>query len=269
VAKMNEAERKKIFLTGNVLLHIIKWIVLIFAVLSAGLTIGLIVTTVIYGNSITVDNIILFTSFLLPYNNTEVNTFVTLYGMQKVLIASLGFSIASVINKILLYALIVKSIQLFEAITIGDVFDKKTINLSSDIISISFMATFLMPIILFIISTTTSLFNDLFLSVDFSGLFFLVGALIINIILTRGESLVRANNKYDRTIDDYKANIDELKIQSIKREAELKELKQLVNKEDVKEIEHKVQETVQAKTDEAPKRRKRHHSRAKKGTTTK
>ena len=189
--------------------------------------------------------------------------------MEKVLIASLGYSVASVISKILLYALMVKSIKLFEAITIGDVFSKKTVSLSGEIISISFMATFLMPIILFIISTTTSLFNDLFLSVDFSGLFFLVGALVVNIILTRGESVVRVNNKYDRTIDDYKADIDELKIQSIKREAELKELKKLVKKEEVKQIEAKVQEDVQANTDEAPKKRKRHHSRAKKGTTTK
>ena len=266
---MNESERKKIFVTGNILLQIVKWIVLIFAVLTAGLTIGLIVTTVLYGNNITVDNIKLFTSFLLPYSDVEVKTFVTLYGMEKVLIASLGYSVASVISKILLYALMVKSIKLFEAITIGDVFSKKTVSLSGEIISISFMATFLMPIILFIISTTTSLFNDLFLSVDFSGLFFLVGALVVNIILTRGESVVRVNNKYDRTIDDYKADIDELKIQSIKREAELKELKKLVKKEEVKQIEAKVQEDVQANTDEAPKKRKRHHSRAKKGTTTK
>lgn len=266
---MNESERKKIFVTGNILLQIVKWIVLIFAVLTAGLTIGLIVTTVLYGNNITVDNIKLFTSFLLPYSDTEVKTFVTLYGMEKVLIASLGYSVASVISKILLYALMVKSIKLFEAITIGDAFSKKTVSLSGEIISISFMATFLMPIILFIISTTTSLFNDLFLSVDFSGLFFLVGALVVNIILTRGESIVRVNNKYDRTIDDYKADIDELKIQSIKREAELKELKKLVKKEEVKQIEAKVQEDVQANTDEAPKKRKRHHSRAKKGTTTK
>ena len=266
---MNESESKKIFVTGNILLQIVKWIVLIFAVLTAGLTIGLIVTTVLYGNNITIDNIKLFTSFLLPYSDTEVKTFVTLYGMEKVLIASLGYSVASVISKILLYALMVKSIKLFEAITIGDVFSKKTVSLSGEIISISFMATFLMPIILFIISTTTSLFNDLFLSVDFSGLFFLVGALVVNIILTRGESVVRVNNKYDRTIDDYKADIDELKIQSIKREAELKELKKLVKKEEVKQIEAKVQEDVQANTDEAPKKRKRHHSRAKKGTTTK
>jgi len=266
---VNESERKKIFVTGNILLQIVKWIVLIFAVLTAGLTIGLIVTTVLYGNNITVDNIKLFTSFLLPYSDVEVKTFVTLYGMEKVLIASLGYSVASVISKILLYALMVKSIKLFEAITIGDVFSKKTVSLSGEIISISFMATFIMPIILFIISTTTSLFNDLFLSVDFSGLFFLVGALVVNIILTRGESIVRVNNKYDRTIDDYKADIDELKIQSIKREAELKELKKLVKKEEVKQIEAKVQEDVQANTDEAPKKRKRHHSRAKKGTTTK
>ena len=141
---MNESERKKIFVTGNILLQIVKWIVLIFAVLTAGLTIGLIVTTVLYGNNITIDNIKLFTSFLLPYSDTEVKTFVTLYGMEKVLIASLGYSVASVISKILLYALMVKSIKLFEAITIGDVFSKKTVSLSGEIISISFMATFLM-----------------------------------------------------------------------------------------------------------------------------
>jgi hypothetical protein len=85
----------------------------------------------------------------------------------------------------------------------------------------------------------------------------------MRIVIERGIQVQRQNNKYDRSIDDYKADIDELKIQSIKREAELKELKKLVKTQSTETATPKAEET-------ATKKRTHHHSRAKKtGTTTK
>lgn len=254
---MSEAERKKIYVYGNVLLNIVKWLFLIFTITVIGFTIGLIISTIIYGNNMPIELLTKFTYMILPYSNQDVTIFVNNYSMQQVLIASIGYGVAYSLNHLLFYILISKSIVLFKSITIGDIFTKSASELTTEMISISFMATFIMPIMLHIITNTTSLFKDLSTRVGYGALFFLGFSLILKIIIERGIVITRQNNRFDRAIDDYKADIDELKIQSIKREAELKNLKKLVKEE-------------QEKKEEAPKKRKHHHSRAKnKGTTAK
>ena len=91
------------------------------------------------------------------------------------------------------------------------------------------MATFAMPIMLFIISTTTNIFTDAYIKTGFGGLFILIFAFILKIVIERSSTMIKNTKRYDQLIDDYKADIDDLKIQSIKREAELKELKKVVN----------------------------------------
>jgi hypothetical protein len=93
----------------------------------------------------------------------------------------------------------------------------------------------------------------------------------MRIVIERGIVIQKQNNKYDRSIDDYKADIDELKIQSIKREAELKKLKVLVEEANNKPAKKPVvKKEVITEEVSAPKKRRHNHSRAKKtGTTTK
>jgi hypothetical protein len=260
---MSESDRKKIYYVGNSLLLVVKWIILIFAVLYIGMTLGLIVTVLIAGNNLDAALLTKFTSVLLPYSKIKVSIFVINYGMEKVLTAVLGYTIANSLNNVLLYVLVSKFIVLFRNITIGDLFTKKSDNLATEIISISFMSTFLMPIMLFILSTTTNMFLDMYLTINFHGLFFMLFGGIMKVVIARGSQIVKENSRIDRTIDDYKADIDELKIQSIKREAELKELKKLVKTQSTETATPKAEET-------ATKKRTHHHSRAKKtGTTTK
>ena len=268
---MSEAERKKIYLCGNVLLNIIKWIFLIFAVLMIGFTIGLIIATIIYGTSLPVDLLTRFTYILLPYNEMDIRIFVNNYGMEKVLIASIGYGVAYSLYRLIFYIIMVKSIKMFKNITIGEVFNRGSLELSTELMSLSFMASFIMPIMLEIITLTTNLFEEAYFNVPFTALVFLIFSLVLRIVIDRGVQLQKENNKYDRSIDDYKADIDELKIQSIKREAELKELKKIV--EETKEKATKTVKKVAPKKvqeTEAPKKRRHNHSRAKKtGTTTK
>ena len=111
------------------------------------------------------------------------------------------------------------------------------------------------------------MFLDIYVTTSFAGLFFIAFAGVVRIIIGRGLSIVRENTKFDRTIDDYKADIYELKIQSIKREAELKELKKLVAADTKKQPTKKV---VKKEVKADDNKKKGHHSRAKKtGTTTK
>ena len=271
---MSEAERKKIYLCGNVLLNIIKWIFLIFAVLMFGFTIGLIIATVIYGTGVPLELLTKFTSILLPYNDVDIRIFVNNYGMEKVLIASIGYGVAYSLYRLISYIIIVKCIKMFKNITIGEIFNKGSLDLSTELISLSFMASFIMPIMLEIITLTTNLFEEAYFNVPFTALIFLIFTVILRIVIDRGIVIQKQNNKYDRSIDDYKADIDELKIQSIKREAELKELKKIVeetNTKATKTVKKASTKKVEPATTEEPKKKRRHnHSRAKKsGTTTK
>jgi hypothetical protein len=261
---MSEVERKKIYLCGNVLLNIVKWIFLIITVLMFGFTIGLIVSTVIYGTNLPLELLTKFTYVLLPYNNIDVQIFVNNYGMEKVLIASIGYGVAYSLYRLLFYILIVKSMKLFKNVTIGEIFNKGSLDLITEMVSLSFMVSFIMPVMLEIITLSTHLFEDAFFNVGFAGLFFLVFTVVMRIVIERGIQVQRQNNKYDRSIDDYKADIDELKIQSIKREAELKKLKAMVEEANAKPV----KKATTTKTEEAPKKRKHNHSRAKKSGTT-
>nr|MCR4580926.1 hypothetical protein [Bacilli bacterium] len=217
--------------------------------------IGLIISTIIYGNNMPMELLTKFTYMILPYSNQDVMIFVNNYGMQKLLIATIGYGVANSLNHMLFYILLNRSIKLFKSITIGDIFTKTAADIATEMISISFMAAFIMPIMLHIITNTTSLFKDLYFKVGYGALFFLGFSLVMKIVIERGMVIAKQNTKYDRAIDDYKADIDELKIQSIKREAELKNLKKMVKEEN-------------AKVEETTKKRKHHHSRAKnKGTT--
>ena len=269
---MSEGERKKIYLCGNVLLNIVKWIFLIITVLMFGFTIGLIVSTVIYGTNIPLELLTKFTYVLLPYNNIDIQIFVNNYGMEKVLIASIGYGVAYSLYRLLFYILIVKSMKLFKNITIGEIFNKSSLDLITEMVSLSFMVSFIMPVMLEIITLSTHLFEDAFFNVGFAGLFFLVFAIIMKLVIERGIQVQRQNNKYDRSIDDYKADIDELKIQSIKREAELKKLKAMVVEANTKPVKKAPAKKPVVKKEEvkeeAPKKRRHNHSRAKKSGTT-
>ena len=149
---MSEVERKKIYLCGNVLLNIVKWIFLIITVLMFGFTIGLIVSTVIYGTNLPLELLTKFTYVLLPYNNIDVQIFVNNYGMEKVLIASIGYGVAYSLYRLLFYILIVKSMKLFKNITIGEIFNKSSLDLITEMVSLSFMVSFIMPVMLEIIT---------------------------------------------------------------------------------------------------------------------
>ena len=63
----------------------------------------------INGKELAPDVIVNFTNILLPYKDTQVKLMVDNYGMQKVLIATIGYGISYAISSLLYYILIIKS----------------------------------------------------------------------------------------------------------------------------------------------------------------
>lgn len=226
---MTENERKAIYIGGSVLLNIMKWLLFIYTIITLGFTLGLLVVAVINGNNLSPDLVVKFTDVMVPYKGDEIKLFIDNYGMNKVLIASIGYGVAHSLTTMLYYILMIKIVPFFKRITLGELYNKSAKTDLDEIISISFMATFAMPIMLFIISTTTNIFTDAYIKTGFGGLFILIFAFILKIVIERSSTMIKNTKRYDQLIDDYKADIDDLKIQSIKREAELKELKKVVN----------------------------------------
>ena len=99
---------------------------------------------------------------------------------------------------------------------------------------VSFLATFTTPIIVFIMSLSFKIDINDYINIGYGCFIIFLSLFVLRIILNRGLDVERELNKYDRNLNDYKADIDELKIQSIKRDAELKKLKAIVKEQEEK-----------------------------------
>ena len=85
--------------------------------------------------------------------------------------------------------------KLLKNITIGEIFNKGSLDLITEMISLSFMVSFIMPVMLEIITLSTHLFEKAFFNVGFAGLFFLGFTLIMRIVIERGIAIQKQNNK--------------------------------------------------------------------------
>ena len=240
---MSEEQLKKAHVFGSILIKIIKWLFLISMVTTVGFTLGLIVFSIIYGEKLPVELFEKISGILLPFTQDNINDLITQYGYTKLMIAVIGYGVAASLTGIMSYILADKSVILYEHITVGEVFHKGTDKLLNEMVGISFINTFTLPVIVLIISLITNIFLDEYITVGFGGLIVLIVLFVIKVVVNRGINLNKDNNKYDRVIKDYKADIDELKIQSIKRDSELRKLKA-----QVKEQEEKLQQKTKKKS---------------------
>ena len=231
---MNDNDIKKAYIFGNILLGITKWLFLLLMVISIGITLGLIVFEIIYGNKMSFDLLNIISKLFIFTTSDELTELLSTYGKTKVLIALTSYGVALSLTRLMYYLLITRFITLYRNITIGDLFTRKSNKLVDEMMGISFLATFTTPIIVFIINLTTGIDIEKFIHIGYMCLFIFIGLFILRIILNRGIDITRENNKYDRIINDYKADIDELKIQSIKRDSELKKLKNIVKEQEAK-----------------------------------
>ena len=231
---MNDRDIKKAYIFGNILLNVIKWITLILMVITTGFTLALIVFAIIHGVNVPIDFINNISRLFLFISSDKVNEIIVSNGMGNLIVTLVGYGIAKSLTRLMYFILLDKGIVLYKNITLGDLFTRKSNKIVDEMMGVSFLATFTTPIIVNILNIITHIDLEHYVRVGFGCFIVFLALFVLRIILNRGIDAERELNRYDRTINDYKANIDELKIQSIKRDAELKKLKTMVKEQEEK-----------------------------------
>ena len=232
---MNDQDIKKAYVIGNVILKVFKWIFLIMMVISIGFTLGLTVFTVIYGNKVPIDLINKISYLFLSLSSEEVSDIITNYGMDRYLVALIGVGVARSLTRLMYYILVDRFITLYKSITVGDLFTRTSNKLVDEMMGVSILATFTLPLFVLVVKFVTSIDVEEYMNIGYGCLLLFALLFVLKIILNRGLDVTRESNKYNRMINDYRADIDELKIQSIRRDSELKKLKSMVKEQEEKE----------------------------------
>lgn len=214
------------------LLYVFKWLCLVFAVFTAGITIGLLLMYLIRGNDIPNLTLAQMVSYLCSYSSGEALTMIGVVGKVKMIVAGCGIGFASALTYALLYTIGSRFITIFDSIIDGNMFTKENVRLINESLPLTFFIAFLSPVIMFCIISSTDVFN--FADVNVSGVIYICIGYVLKLIFEYGYSLERKLVKADKTISDYKSK-EEAKLESKKEEAisesELPEKKEKAKKE--------------------------------------
>lgn len=265
---MSKEEKSLLYKCLNALLIIFKYALLVVFIVLLGFTLALIVgviVSVFRGTTTNKDVIISLINIVSPYTKTELNNLSASFGLSNVIIGSIAFAIAKTITYFSLYKIVDYTITIVKNILVGEIFNNETLEVLDNIIPFSFISGFAYPAILFVTISITHTYSE-YANFSYVGILFLIGALLLKVIVSNGLKANKSSASYDEMIDDYKADIDDLKIANIRKDAEIAKLKkQLGNIETDSDSE--VKEEKKTSTTDATKR-KHHHSRAKKNKET-
>lgn len=231
---MNDKDIKTAYVLGNVLLYIFKWIMLFMMVITIGLTLSMIVFAVIYGVNIPNEFLQVMSKLFINLSTENMNEVISQNGIGNLIVSIIGYGMAKSLKRLMIYILVDKGIVLYKSITLGDLFTKKSNKIVDEMMGVSLLATFTVPVIVFIIYLTTHIDINNYINIGYGCFIIFLSLFVLRIILNRGIDVERELNKYDRNLNNYKADIDELKIQSIKRDAELKKLKAIIKEQEEK-----------------------------------
>ena len=215
---MKNSDYEKRTLTGfiGLIISAFKWISLIFFVFSIGLAIGLAVMVFIHGNNLP-DNIVAnMIELMTYYPHGEILQFIESVGKEKVLLAGFASGIAYTLNYGLLYLVTSKLKMVFSFIKEGNMFQKKSIQLTKELLPLSLILTFVQPVILYCAHHETSMFelND----INVSGILFLIIAYVLKLIFERGYALQTENEQLQKKIIEHNDIEEENKINELTKE---------------------------------------------------
>ena len=233
---MNDKDIKNAYLFGNVLLNILKWLILLLMVISIGFTLSLIVFAIIYGVNVPRELLDVMAGLFINVSSEQVNEIIMTHGMGNLIVTLIGYGIAKSLTRLMLFILADRGIVLYKSITLGDLFTRKSNRIVDEMMGVSFLATFTTPIIVLLMNLSFKIDINDYVNVGYGCIIIFMSLFILRIILNRGIDVERELNKYDKDLNNYKADIDELKIQSIKRDAELKKLKTIVKEQEEKKV---------------------------------
>lgn len=211
-----EIDDKKILGTFiGVIISVFKWICLIFFVLNIGLTIGLLVMMLMKGTNMPDDLIVTMLSYLSYLKEAQILAFITRLGKVKVIVAGLGYGIATSITYGLTYLIVGKFQKIFKSIITGEMYTKENVKALNDALPLTVILAFAQPVLIYIIVETTHMFQ--LADINVSGISFIMATYILKLTFEKGYELAEKNVKYDKELSDIKARESEVKIAEIKK----------------------------------------------------
>ena len=130
--KSEEIDDKRILGTFiSVIISIFKWLCLILFVLNVGLTIGLLIMLIMKGDNMPNDLIVTMMGYLSYLNKFQILEYINKLGKVRVIMAGLGYGLASSITYGLAYNIVGKFQKIFKSIITGEMYTNLSHNYSS------------------------------------------------------------------------------------------------------------------------------------------
>lgn len=229
--KSEEIDDKRIIGTFiSIIISIFKWLCLILFVLNIGLTIGLLIMLLMKGTNMSNDLIVTMMRYLSYLNETQILGFISRIGKIRVIMAGLGYGIASSITYGLAYNIVGKFQKIFKSIITGDMYTKENVKILNDALPLTCIFAFAQPVIIYVIVETSHVFQ--LADINVSGIAFIMATYILKLTFEKGYELAEENIVYDKKLSDMKAKESEAKISELKKElAEKKKKAANKNKE--------------------------------------
>lgn len=200
----------------GVIISVFKWLCLILFVLNIGLTIGLVVMALMKGADMSNDLIVTMMGYLTYLKEAQILGFISRIGKVRVIIAGIGYGLATSISYGLSYVVVGKFQSIFKSILTGDMYTKENVKTLNDALPLTCILAFAQPVIIYIIVETTHIFQ--LADINVSGISFIIATYILKLTFEKGYELAEKNIKYDKELSDMKAKESELKIEELKKE---------------------------------------------------
>ena len=207
----------------NFLLYIFKWLCLCFCVVNVALTIGLIVLALFSHGDLA--NVVLgrMLNYIAGLEPDAVMDLVQSVGKVKVMVAGAGYGFASSLTFGITYVLVTKFKVLLDSIFKGEMYTKSNVELINGALPYTLILAFGPAVVMYVIVEMTNVFD--LSKINVSGIIYVCICYVLKLLFEKGYSIERANDRHEKQINDIKAREEELKLETLKTEAELKELK--------------------------------------------
>lgn len=207
----------------NFLLYVFKWLCLGMCVVNAALTIGLIVMSLFSGGELA--NVVLakMMGYISGLDGDSVLNLIQEVGKVRVIVAGAGFGFITTLVYGIAYNLVSRFKILLDSIFNGEMYTKANVDLINGAIPYTLIIAFAPAVILYVIIETTGVFT--MADINVSGILYICVAYVLKLVFEKGYQIEKANDRHEKQLNDIKAREEELKMETLKNEAELKELK--------------------------------------------
>ena len=265
--KSDNIEKQYICTTVYLIIAILKWAYFMLAIITAGFTVGLLVMSLFYGSSLSNDIVSQMFSYITFTSSRDALEIIKLHGLATTVVAATGYGIALTITYGLTYNVFNKFTNILISIITGNMYTKENAETLNKLFPLTFILAFTQPVFIFIISSIMGIFGPNYINV--SGLIYVFVVFILKLIFEKGYELERKNEKSSTELSDFKAREAELKMEALKQEAEIKELKKQLKNTEEAPVAKTVAKKAPAKKAAAPKKTTTAKKTTTKKTTTK